>query len=379
MVFALMAGMLLNFLVYFLFIQHFHEWSSTYSQGLQELRSAGHDPHELLWRYFHDIRFHFLYLLNNFSLFIFLFLGGLKAEHYFHREEVSFIRYSNIVFLLFLLLVFFVFSFNGYLFISGTSIFAIFQFYFFWILLIIGLLMLFPLDRKIMTMFLGLFFLPWIGTIGTNNLLSVNIMMNLAPWFACFLLVFLSSSSSFLIEKWKGFLFLIISLFASSQIISSAILTPYRLHTGILWQNTPVSLGEPADTFLLDRDTADFFIRMKNLAMTCGLRPGDDMMAFSDMPGIVYALGARPPGATWWYSYPYSGVPTKECKVYSDHMFIRIPANRAQKAFILRKISPFTVIPDMEAKGIDFPKNYQLCGEIRWPLDHEKVQLWKPK
>ena len=113
--------------------------------------------------------------------------------------------------------------------------------------------------------------------------------------------------------------------------------------------------------------------------MTCGLRPGDDMMAFSDMPGLVYALGARPPGTAWWYSYPYSGLSSNKCRANSDYILHLIPAFRVKRAYILKKVSPWTIIPDMTAKGVDFPKNYQLCGQAAWPLDHEIVQLWKPK
>ena len=157
-----------------------------------------------------------------------------------------FIKNANIIFLSSLLLIILVFVLNGYFLLSGPGIFFVFQFYFFWILLALGLVMLFPMDKKIAAMLIGLVFFPLVGTVGTNNGLFVNIMMNLAPWFACFILIFLSFSG--LIERWAGFILFIISLFASSQIISSAVLTPYRLHTGILWQNTPVRLGEPADT-----------------------------------------------------------------------------------------------------------------------------------
>jgi hypothetical protein len=390
---ALLSGLGLNILWYFLLIQNYHGWISMFLNALHTLSLEGHDPHGLWVMYLNDIKSNFYAIGSKFLPIIALVLGITVLEEILRPRTQRFLKIVSYLFVALLLLILIEFILNGYHIGGGNAIFSIFQVYLFWMALclsaicVISLIRIFKHQEGLFghqaktkaLILIGLIAFPFLGTVGTNNPLTVNIMMNLAPWFACFLVIFRCVLKGNAWGRWSMFIVLIISFFASSQIISASVLSPYRLNAGILKQNVMVSLGDPVSQVFLDQDTAAFFVKMKSIASSCAFKPGEDILAFSDMPGIVYALGGRSAGTSWWYSFPYSGVSSKQCRIYTNYILQLIPIDRVQKAYILEKVSKLTVRPDLKNRGVDFPQGYYFCGEARWPLDHEVIQLWKPK
>ena len=99
----------------------------------------------------------------------------------------------------------------------------------------------------------------------------------------------------------------------------------YRLRTGLLDQDTVITLGPQARPLRLDGATRDSLVASRRQLAEAGFRAGDPMLdATGDSPGLVYALGGRPLGVAWLIGgYPGServaarvldGVPVAELR-----------------------------------------------------------------
>lgn len=211
--------------------------------------------------------------------------------------------------------------------------------------------------------------LPFISAIGTNNPIMQNTIMCMVSWFALLevlfaLLAYLQNNQGI---YWVGTL--IIAFFAGSQIISAS-LSPYRLNTDIFKQNISTTIGVPATNVQLDLATSNFFKAVQKIAISHGFKPGDDILAFTDMPGIVFALGGKSPVIAGFTSTPNA--------VNVDTQLMELIApTRLKQAFILE--NGRLGFPQLSKFNIKFPQDYKLCGEVMWPLTKEWVRLWQPK
>lgn len=218
-----------------------------------------------------------------------------------------------------------------------------------------------------------LFFLPFAGAVGTANQITSNILYYMAPWICLFLLFLIGlawlQGSRWIVSCGAG----VIGMFACAQVITGEVMYPYRLNTGIIEQTIPTNIGFPFTNLSLDQATSDFFRHLYKFAYDHGFKPGDDVLAFSSMPGIVFSLGGKSPSVPW-YSSGYNGSRT------SNEMALSLaPIDRLKKAFILQNDSGADGFPDLSKFGIDFPNNYHMCGEAFWPATKDLVKLWKPK
>jgi len=205
----------------------------------------------------------------------------------------------------------------------------------------------------------------------------------LTPWFAL-LMMFLMVLSLLHDGKW---IFhcgaCIIGIFACSQIISGALMEPCRLKTGMFGQTVPTDIGVPATRLMLDPAASDFFKRIQEAARAHGFKPGDDVLAFSDLAGVVFSLGGKSPCITH-YTSGYQG-----SHAANEMTLSLIPEKRIKKAFILQNVSGKSWrgrvdkgtdgFPDLKKFGIDFPGDYILCGEATGTYYDDLIRLWKPK
>jgi hypothetical protein len=215
--------------------------------------------------------------------------------------------------------------------------------------------------------------LPFAGAIGTGRPIFYNTLFHMTSWFGLFLL-FLVVLSMLHQESWILHIgTFIIAVFACSQIISSGIFNPYRLHTGILEQVVPTEIGIPETTLKLDVTTSEFFVKIRALALKHRVKPGDDVLAFFNMPGVVFAIGGKSPGIPW-YNSGYEG-----SREQNEMSLSLVPSERLKKAFILQTPGYSKSMPDLTKFGIHFPRDYVLCGEVVWPSTLEPVRLWRPR
>jgi hypothetical protein len=168
---------------------------------------------------------------------------------------------------------------------------------------------------------------------------------------------------------------LTIAAFASSQILFGCLNNPYRLNSGVLHQSMKTEIGYPASNLLLDTRANRFITELRRLATIHGFKPGDDMLAFYNMPGAVFCLGGRSPGYPWFFG-GYKG-----SKHFAEKALSRIPRDRLRKAFVLQNGIKTFEMPDLSRFGINFPFDYDLFGRLSAPNGNseEQILLWKPK
>lgn len=138
-------------------------------------------------------------------------------------------------------------------------------------------------------------------------------------------------------------------------------------------QTVPTEIGVPGTKLKLDPPTSEFFRKIHKIANDYGFKPGDDLLAFCSMPGMVFALGGRSPSSPW-YSNGY-----KNSKATNEMVLSFVPEERIKNAFILQNTEGADGFPDLAKFGINFPGDYILCGEMVWPATKDLVKLWKPK
>ena len=229
----------------------------------------------------------------------------------------------------------------------------------------------------------ALFAFPFAGVVGTGNPIYTSIFLYLTPWFAI-LIILLMALSILYDTKWIfGCGAFIIGMLACSQIVCGVLMVPYRLNTPMLGQTVPTDIGMPSTRLMLDQATSNFFKTIHGAARANGFKPGDDVLAFCDMAGVVFSMGGRSPYITHYTSGYQGSLAANEISLSM------IPRERIRKAFILQNVSGASWknrvsggtngFPDLTKFGIDFPGDYILCGEAISPYYKDLVRLWKPK
>ena len=220
-----------------------------------------------------------------------------------------------------------------------------------------------------------MFLLPFVGAVGTGNYIFVGTLWYMAPWFALFL-VLLGALSGLLRNRWILVVgVLIITSFACAQIVSGCLYGPYRLNTGLSGQTQATEIGYPPTILKLDPETSEFFNRIRWMAQENGFEPGDDVLGFFNVPGVVFALGGRSPVNPWYYG-GYKG-----SRNFAEKALSLVPPERLKRAFVLETSGSAEWMPDLAKFGINFPGDYILCGEltIPYPWTKETVRFWKPR
>jgi len=228
---------------------------------------------------------------------------------------------------------------------------------------------------KLLRVGILLFSLPFVGAIGTVNHIYINMLMNMAPWFGLILLLITLLSWLHQIQWIAPVMCVLFSLFACAQIVTGCLYDPYRLRTGLLGQTQATEIGYPATTLKLDPTTSEFFMQIRELAQKNGFKPGNDVLALYDLPGVVFVLGGRSPAFPWYMGHP------RRSPVATAEKALSIAAQeRLKHAFILQSSKSDRIMPDLGKFGLSFPSGYLLCGEVNNPYYSTKgtVRLWKP-
>jgi hypothetical protein len=222
---------------------------------------------------------------------------------------------------------------------------------------------------------LMLFVLPFCGSVGTGNALQFGMRFTLAPWFALFAIVLgcLSAASR---TRWSVPVGLAcLSAFCIVYIVRGQLEAPYRLLTGLRGQTEETPIGAAGSVVKLDPELHAFITDVRAAAERSGFKPGDDLLGLYDMPGIVFALGGRSPGVTWWtMGYPGS-------RPVMERAIELAGAERVRHAYILQTKSSTEWLQSLAPKGVNFPGDYVLAGTFTIPYSwaKEEVRLWRPK
>jgi hypothetical protein len=216
--------------------------------------------------------------------------------------------------------------------------------------------------------------LPFAGSFGTSNDINDNLIYQLAPWLAliALLLAWLAHSWQ---ARWLPAVGIIgVSVVTLGQFANGYIFHPYRVPGGRLAQTIRTSVGYPATTLRLDVGSHDLIEGARSQLRSKGFKPGDDIFAFFNLPGLVFALGGVSPGYPWYFS-------GDENSLALDAMRVNwVLALRRSQAFIILNRKPDAPPPPWSAMYMDFPQAYEPCGPpLLNPLTGETIEVWSPR
>jgi hypothetical protein len=197
----------------------------------------------------------------------------------------------------------------------------------------------------------------------------------LAPWFALFVLI-LGRLSAPARAPWAVPVGLAcLSACCVVYLVRGPLEAPYRLLTGLRGQTEDTQIGEAGSIVKVDPEQHAFITSVRAAAQAAGFKPGDDLLGLYEMPGIVYALGGRAPGITWW-TMGYPGSP-----VVMERAIANIGPERIRHAYILQVKSSTAWLTSQSGKGLNFPGDYEPAGTFTIPYSwkKEEVTLWRPK
>jgi len=380
----LTLGIASGFVLHFIIFESFSSWLRMMRMGLEytKILESGHGSGLLMWYYQNVLQMSF----NAFNYFWPLhtaLIGGFAFFHILRRLGKEMPRLP-IVFLVAVFVAAAVKSYSLGLHYGGFNC-TMFESHEAWSFLLFSAAMLSFLYRRdlvqielnaidwrcLSLLILFLAALPFCGAVGTGAWLGDGIIYNMAPWFGLMLLLLELISWAHRRLSIRDIGILLIGALACVQVISAYLLSPHRLNAGILQQSVPTDISYPVSQLKLDPKTCKFINTMRNLATQNGFKYGDDLLAFYNMPGLVFALGGKSPG-TLWYSGGYKG-----SIAAAEYALSLVDPERLKNAFILQEPNP---MPDLSKFGIDFPGGYELCGSVTVsvPVFSHSVKLWKP-
>jgi hypothetical protein len=218
---------------------------------------------------------------------------------------------------------------------------------------------------------LWLYSLPFLAAAGTINDLRLNTLVDMGPWFGLVLVLLAQPRPTRLPDWVMAGLLLLPAGFATEQIIWGTLWTPYTLSVPMPAQNQPLHSAGVRGTLLVDAGTVAYVTQLEKLLAAGGFRPGDPLLAFYDLPGLVYLVGGVSPGASWYFARRDG----RNCHALD---LTRIPL---QKACILlnQPLGP-ELQSCLREHGMDFPQNYRLVGEVLANTGgkYHTVQVYEP-
>jgi hypothetical protein len=217
-----------------------------------------------------------------------------------------------------------------------------------------------------------LLFIPLSSSFGSTNPAYVSALHETAFWAAG--LILLADTVAIVTElKWfSPAVAGILCLAAISHIYSGQFLRPYMYQTSLWKQNTLTEIGNPKTILRVDNSLAKFIKYVRATLETAGYSPGDDVFGFFNLPGVIFAIGGKEPGAPWYFGTWYHDDDTDGGKLR------RVEIKRRQEAWIITQADVTRFRDEFALSGIDFPGGYRKIGQTVNPTTGLEIEIWKP-
>jgi len=151
----------------------------------------------------------------------------------------------------------------------------------------------------------GLLFLalvPFCASFGTNNVITLHAVSNICPLMLMSVLCVLVVT-----EKHRTWAFalscIVIAALSVVTFVRTFVINPSRLPEPIYHQRYAVIPGTNMSGLFVDPETKQMIDELKTLLDQGGFKAGDPILAFYDVPGLVYAVGGRSIGIPWFSAY----------------------------------------------------------------------------
>lgn len=218
---------------------------------------------------------------------------------------------------------------------------------------------------------LMLIFLPFAGSFGTTNPIYLNAGFQAACWGGTIVVLLVIIARRLSAPAVLPMALLPIGMFATAQFINGHILHPYALRTNLFEQDTPTAIGSPATILLLDGPTSAFIRESRQALDANGFKPGDDIFAFFNLPGLVFALGGRSPIIPWYFGRIYNG------DAIEESYMAEAGEERRRRAWIITQADVTVFREHFHRGGLEFPEDYSVIGRLTNPSDALDVKIWK--
>ena len=217
-----------------------------------------------------------------------------------------------------------------------------------------------------------LFALPLMSSFGSTNTPYVSALHETVLWAAGLMLVADQIATVLSIPWFRPIVAAILSTGAAGHIFSGHFLRPYMYQPSLWKQTASVSIGSPATILEVDPDLARFLVDIRSKLGAEGFKPGDDILGFFNLPGVIFAMGGQEPGAPWYFGTWYHHDDTDGGKIR------RVPLKRIQNAWIITQADVHEFRPQFLECGIDFPDGYRMIGQTVNPTTGLEIGIWKP-
>lgn len=213
-------------------------------------------------------------------------------------------------------------------------------------------------------MALFLFAIPFVGAVGTGNLLSIQIIWYTSFLYgAIYLLLYLYG------PYYLSFFMVFLSLNAMAQSISGLIYYPYRINS-LIEETQPLSSKIGAENILVNASLKQSVDSAYNiLHAKARFVEGDPIFAFSPEYGLIYLMRGTLPGWTWYNEKPtrINLVTLKDVQLNNmDRMIFILPSDyeldSAYRACF-------------KERKIDFTDGYSSVGIIPYFIDNRSRPL----
>ncbi len=218
-----------------------------------------------------------------------------------------------------------------------------------------------------------LFALPLFSSVGSTNTVYVYALHHTVFWVAGLLLVADLIALTFSAPWFRYGVAALLSFGAAGHIFSGHFLRPYMYQPSLWKQTEAIEIGFPPTKLKLDPALAAFLREVRGTLDAHGYKPGDDAFGFFNLPGVIYAIGAREPGAPWFFGTWYQNDETDGVKIYP------VPVKRRQEAWIITQAEVTHFRPQFLWFQIDFPNGYTKIGQTINPVTGLEIGIWKPR
>jgi hypothetical protein len=218
--------------------------------------------------------------------------------------------------------------------------------------------------KKICALFTCLALLPLACTVGTSNPLMFQTIVYFGSFTLSGLLLLLLSSQNRILRLMNFVLAASTVSLASYHFITGYLDFPYALQEKLHRQKRELNRTDfpfMAGIRLSDRKAA-FVTEIRRLLVCNGYKPGDTILCFYNLPGVVYALQGSSVGASWYTNYP-----GESATVLSSLSKLR--RVRQKRVFMLLTWRLDEAVSDcLKREGMSFPEQFRKIGEIENPF-----------
>lgn len=214
--------------------------------------------------------------------------------------------------------------------------------------------------------------LPLLAAAGTINDLRLNMLVDMAPWFGL-LLILVSQFRLAWLPVWvPAVLLLSPACYAAEQIIWGILWTPYNMAATMAAQTVPLKTAGVTGPLQVDPGTVEFVTQVEKLLVAGGFRPGDPLLAFYDLPGLVYLCGGVSPGTAWYF-------PSRDARNCHALDITTQPLRKA--CILLNQPLGDKLKACLHEHGLAFPENYRLVGTVlsSYQSEYRRVRVYAPQ